>query len=269
MLVWVAAMSWLIAHDVWPGVSAKDPPLLRVTDWLRNEGRQAQYAILDDSGEMGTVWTTYLIDANSILRQDIIWIKRLTVPLCPLRIYIDSTFTLAGVLDDFKLKLRNDRNQMVLHGERFHSYFSFELQMDLDAEPRLFKVPIYDGGTVAAAFSPLSQLSDLRVGQRWRVQVFNPVAALTGLGARFVPKIVEVTGEDRIVTEDGVIPCWVVQAAGTRAFVDSEGAVRIQELTLPVVGKIRVIRSSSFDEAARHRVQQWSPGERRKSDGDV
>lgn len=257
--LWLAAMSWLVAHDVWPGVSAKEPPLLQVTDWLKTEGRQSEFTIFDDSGKMGTIWTTYLIDGTSILRHDIIWIERLPFPVCPLRTSIDSTFSLAGELDDFRLTLRNAETRLMLHGERFPSDFSFEFEMGLGEPAKLFKLPLHDGGTIAASFSPFSQLSDLKVGQRWRMQVFNPLAALTGLGERFLPMLVEVTGEEDIVTGQGVLRCLVVEASNTKAWVDSNGAVQVQELTMPLVGKIRIIRESGFDEAGRRSVQRWVP----------
>ncbi len=252
-------MSWLVAHDVLPGVTAEDPPPLKITDWLRTDGRRAEFTIFDQSGKMGTIWTSYLIDTSSILRQDLVWIDRLPVPMCPLRTSIDSAFTLAGDLDDFKLTLRNADTHLELHGERFHSDFSFSFRVGRIGKPKLFKLPLRNGGTIAAAFRPFSQLSDLQVGRRWRMQVFNPLAALTGIGERFVPLLVEVTGEETIAVGDHVVHCLVVEAPNAKAWVDARGAVQVQELTIPVVGRIRIVREASFDEDARQRVQQWAP----------
>jgi len=251
-------MSWLVAHDVWPGVSADDPPPLRAGEWIQHEGRQAHYTIYDKDGPLGAIWTSYLIDPTSLQRRDLIWIDRLPLPIAPLRTVIDSTFTADGLLDEFSLRLRNAGADVFLHGERFHSSFSFKLQMGRTAEPRLFTLPLADGGTIAAAFHPFAQLQDIHVGQRWRMQVFNPVAALTGVGDRFLPMLVEVTGEEDIVTNAGVTHCLVVEAPNVTAWVDRRGVVHVQETQLPLVGRIRVVRELEFDEEARKEAQRWT-----------
>lgn len=251
-------MSWLVAHDVWPGVSADDPPPLQVNDWLRDEGRQTQYTIHGKDGPMGTIWTSYLIDATSIQRRDLVWIERLPVPIVPLRTTVDSVFTVDGVLDEFTLRIRNPQADIRLHGERFHSSFSFKLEMDPTADPQLFTLPLADGGTIAAAFNPFAHLDDIRVGQRWRMQIFNPVAALTGIGSRFLPLLVEVTGEEDIVTAAGVERCLVVESPNAKAWVDRHGIVHVQEATLPLIGRIRIVREPDFDEPARQEAQKAS-----------
>lgn len=246
--LWLAAMGWLFAHDVWPAWTAHEPPRLRPTRWLAGQGKRAQHIISDELGPMGTLWTTYLVDDMSVQRQDLIWIERLPANLAPLRVQIDSTFTTDGLLDELTVRFENQDGKMELHGERFHSGFSFMLQAG--ATEHLFKVPLTDGSIISGAFNPFEQLTDLEVGQTWRMQVFNPVAALTGIGDQFIPMLVEVTGRGTIATADGEHDCLVVQSLSAKAWVDARGVVIAQEVTLPVVGRIRITRQSDFDENA-------------------
>ena len=250
---WLAAMGWLVAYDVWPRFNALEAPPLHVTDWLAGEGRRTRYTIHDEFGRMGTIWSEYFIDDLSVQRRDLIWIERLPVGETPMRMKIQSKFTAEGVLDEITFHLNTAGPPLMrLHGERFRTHFSFTL--DMGGKSRRLKIPLTDGDVISGAFSPFPLLADLRVGQRWRVQVFNPVAVLTGLGDRFISMLMEVTGEERITVGDRQVNCMVVECSGTKAWVDARGAVQVQEATLPLLGTLRLVRESFFDEEARHFV---------------
>jgi hypothetical protein len=90
------------------------------------------------------------------------------------------------------------------------------------------------------------------------MQVFNPVAAVTGLGDRFIPMLVEVTREEKILRGGEEINCLVVESAHARAWVDEHGAVQKQEMTLPLVGRTRIVREAGYDDQARQRVKKMS-----------
>ncbi len=266
--LWLAAMSWLVAHDIWPGLTAQDPPALKVTDWLRNEGSRSQLTITNEHGRLGTIWTIYRVEGKTIRRDDVVWIERFPLDIAPLRIIGESLFTAEGVLDEFTLRLDNPDTAMRLHGERFHADFSFTFECG----PlfNTYKVPLIDGGIITDAFNPFVDLGDLHVGRTWRMQVFNPVSVLTGLGDRFVSMLVTVTGEERINTGVWEGNCAVVESEGAKAWVDVRGVVQLQEMTLPLVGKIRIVRESGFDDqglslvrrgnAVRFppRIKQWT-----------
>lgn len=102
--IWLLAMSWLVAHDILPHWTASTPPALRSSDWLGGEASRSQFTIYDGLGEMGTVWTEYLVDERSIRRDDLVWIDRLPVDLAPVRIGVESMFTGDGVLDEFTVR---------------------------------------------------------------------------------------------------------------------------------------------------------------------
>ena len=136
---------------------------------------------------------------------------------------------------------------MKLHGERFHADFSFELDTGY-GRSHTFKLPLSESALIASGFNPLASLSDLHVGQTWRMQVFNPVSAVLGVGDRFLPLLVEVTGEETINTMDGPTACLLVETnTGTRAWVSPDGMVYRQSAVLPVGGTLTIVREP-FDE---------------------
>jgi hypothetical protein len=257
-------MSWLIAHDIAPHWTASLPPALQSGDWLK-DGKKIQFTLSDRLGPMGSVWTEYLVDASSLRRDDLIWIDRLPVDLAPLRIAVESVFTAEGVLDEFSIRLETGgagRASVCLHGERFHSDFSFSLESG--PFQRSFKIPLVESGLFSGAFHPFGALTDLHVGQRWRMQVVNPISLVTGIGNEFIPLLVEVTGEERIDTPDGEVNCFVVDSPNARAWVDARGNVRAQEMKLPMLGTMRLQREPRFDEkaysAARNDSTALRPG---------
>jgi hypothetical protein len=258
--LWLAAMGWLVAHDVWPVWTAQDPPRLTATDWLKGKGNKAQFTVFCDNAPVGTIWTNYLIGSASVQRYDLIWIERFPIGIAPLRVNVDSTFTGEGLLDELSVYLVNGDASVSLHGERFHADFSFTLKSG--TIERAFKIPLTHGELIAGAFNPFTQLTDLRVGQTWWMQVFNPVAALTGVGDRFISMLVEVTGEETIATPEGERRCLVVQSPNAKAWVDARGAVLAQEMTLPVAGKIRIVREADFDEEGMIAVRRKTLGPR-------
>lgn len=265
--IWLLAMGWLVAHDIAPHWTASPPPALQSGDWLK-DGTKIQFTLSDEFGPMGSVWTEYLVDERSLRRDDLIWIHRLPLDFAPLRIAVESVFTAAGVLDEFSIRLETGASDMApirLHGERFHADFSFTLESG--PLERSFKIPLVESGLFSGAFHPFGALTNLQVGQRWRMQVVNPITMVTGIGNQFIPLLVEVTGEERIETPEGDVNCFVVDSPNARAWVDARGNVRAQEMTLPMLGKMRLQREPRFDEkayiAARNDSAAFRPGRRR------
>ena len=121
--LWLASMSWLVVHDVMPGLTAQDPPHVVVSDWLKGDGAESQYAISGASGRLGTLWTTFMADEASVHRYDLVWIDRFPMPLAPFRVRATSAYTHLGVLDEFQMVVENDTTRMKLRGERFHADF--------------------------------------------------------------------------------------------------------------------------------------------------
>lgn len=247
--VWVVAMAWLVAHDVWPRWTAQDAPPLTVTEALRSDERITQQTIRDDAGRVGSIWTEYLIDPQSVRRTDTVYLERLSVPITPLRIIMDSVFTSEGILDEFTVLLENPDARLELHGERFHADFSFRLKWD--TVEKLYKMPLSEGGLISGVVNPFSRLSGLRVGQRWRMQMFNPLAVLTGFGDRFTSVLVEVTGVEPLTVRGRTRDHFIVESPNARAWVAPDGSVPLQEVRLPFFGKLRISADEVVDEPRR------------------
>jgi len=262
---WLISMGWLVSHDVLPGVTAKDPPAVKVNDWLRNEGNEAQYEIMGREGPIGTIWTTWHIQDPTVQRRDIVWIDHLPIATTPMRVIVHSVFTAEGILDEFTLRFANQHTFTELHGERFHADFSFRLT-STDFPAATFKLPLSEAGLIAGAFNPFTQLAGLEVGDRWRMQVYNPVAAITGYGEPFIPLLVEVKRKESIATPEGIVPCFVVEANNARAWVDAKGVVWEQEINMPLVGQLRITRADTFDADAQREARDTVLGGRDESD---
>lgn len=247
VVFWLAAMSWLVARDLWPAWTAQSPPLLKISDRIEKEGHRGQSGLYDRLGRVGTIWTVYRPGENRVVREDIVRIDRFSLPIAPLALTVNSVFTADGLLDEFTVRIVKDRLNMRLHGERFHADFSFEFDIGRH-RAHTFKLPLSEAGLITSGFNPLASLSDLHVGQKWRMQVFNPLSAVLGVGDRFIPMIVEVTGEETINTMDGPTRCLVVESnTGTRAWVSPDGIVYRQTAVLPVGGGLSIVREA-FDE---------------------
>lgn len=257
--LWLAAMGWLVAHDVWPALTAQEPPLLQPTDWLREEGRQAQFTLYHDEIEIGTIWTEYTVGQTSVQRTDVIWIQQFPLPIAPLRLLVTSVFTPDGLFDEFTVALARRGTNLNLHGERFHADFSFEFRNGPITST--FKIPLTSGDLIGGGFNPFGQLTDLRVGQTWRMQVFNPVAVLTGVGRPFSPLLVRVTEKTTLDQPTGAVECFVVKAAGVTAWVDESGTTVAQEVDVPLLGRL-TIRAETLDVSYRQRALSLLPKRR-------
>lgn len=251
---WVAATGWLVKHDLLPVWTASPAPSPLRADWLA-EGRtvELQCGVFRDNGRIGTMWTIYRYRPQVIEREDLILLEDLVPQLPSLRVEGGATFTPEGALDSLKVELRvsNHGFPITLSGERFPQDFAFTLDAGLGGI-KPFKVPIGEADMIAEAFNPFTTLPKLSVGQSWRMQVINPLAALLNLSEKFRPVVVRVTGREKRATNFGARDCFVVEAEGVTAWVDDEGVVQVQEVRLPIGSTIRLLRER-YDETL-HRI---------------
>ncbi|HUU84280.1 MAG TPA: hypothetical protein VM243_12325 [Phycisphaerae bacterium] len=264
ILFWLASMTWLVWQDVWPGLTAGDPP----SAVLDTDGAQpisCQVGLYNRHDQrIGTAWTTYSGIRDARQREDVVYLHYFaTLGRC--LVEIDSAFTPEGQLDEFDLSVwadgipfptivdRNtgqDQGQVHLRGERFASVYGFTLFTG-PVRWETFKIPASQAGLIGDVFRPFGALPDLEVGQSWRMQVVNPVAAVTGFGDRFITLLVRVTGRETITTADGRdVECLIVEAPNVKAWVDENGLVLEQRAELPVGGTITA-RAEAFDPQAR------------------
>ncbi len=249
VVFWLVATAWLVWKDIVPAWTAQDPPKIVASDWVRQYGRRAQFGIFDSRGRrVGSVWTHYAGGVSSE-REDEIYLNGLPL-LGPTPIYIDirSKFNMEGMLDEIDIALLGFWDPIRIHGERFHSQFA--LGIDRGAAKNVIKIDLNLAGTFSDAFRPFDAMPNLFVGRSWRMQVFNPIAAVTGIGAEFIPMVVRVVRREVIQVDGRPRDCFVVETTNARAWVErSSGVVLVQEVTLPVGGTYTV-RYETYDDAA-------------------
>ncbi len=267
---WLATMSWLFAHDVYSALTAAEAPTLSMTDASRRANARTQFTILDASDrELGSIWSVVLPGDSAPRREDFIWLDQLPLPIGPVRIRVDSTFTDQGALDEFSVSADCPGATASIHGERFYAAFSFTLEGWI-GDRRInenFKIPLSDGESLSASVHPFLPLTGLEVGRSWQMQVLNPLSAITGMGAKFDSVLVTVIDRETISTAAGMIACYVVQAPRAKAWIDDVGVVQAQEVELPMLGRFRFVRQSDFDEvslSARRQVSLFDRKDQRR-----
>ncbi|MEE9296771.1 MAG: hypothetical protein V3W34_17645 [Phycisphaerae bacterium] len=251
VLFWVIATSWLVWHDIVPVWTAQDPPKVVASNWVRRHGEKVQFGVYDESGRwIGGIWTEYS-SATSTDREDEIYFDDLPV-LGPACVHVKSIFDVDGRLDEIDISVLGAWDPVRIHGERFPSQFAFKI--DAGAFQQTFKIDLDLAGMFSATFRPFDAMPELSVGQAWRMQVFNPIAAVTGIGDKFIPMLVSVVGREVIRIDGRLRDCFIVQASGVKAWVErSSGVVLHQEITLPIGGTITV-RYERYDDDARRRA---------------
>ncbi len=237
-------MGWLVWHDIVPAWTAQQPPSVVRREWVGRWGKQAQYGIYGANKiRIGGIWTRYS-GGSSTDRDDAIYIHDFPM-LGPAYIEIRSAFNPEGRLDEVDIAVLGNWKPIRIHGERYHKEFAF--RVDAGTFQQVFKIDLALAGTFSDMFHPFDAMPDIKVGQSWRMQVFNPVAAVLGVGDRFTPMLVEVVGREIIHINGGVKDCFVVEAPGVKAWVRRiSGQVLIQEVTLPVGGTF-VVKLEPYD----------------------
>ena len=248
VVFWSVATGWLVWHDVVPVWTAQEPPRVVASHWVSRFGGKAQLGVFDDAGRrIGGIWTTYN-SATSTDRIDDIYFDDLPV-LGPAGVHVQSAFDIDGRLDEIDISVMGAWDTVRIHGERFPSKFAFKV--DAGAFRQTFKIDLDLAGMFSSTLRPFDAMPNLTVGQAWRMQVFNPISAVTGIGDKFIPMLVRVTGRDAIRIDGRLRDCFIVEASSVKAWVErNSGLVLIQEITLPVGGTITV-RHESYDAAAR------------------
>ena len=68
--------------------------------------------------------------------------------------------------------------------------------------------------------------------------------------------LVTVTDREKHLTETGPRDCFVVQSDYAKAWVDERGVVHEQQIELPIVGTLRIVRQSEYDQSAYARAKK-------------
>jgi hypothetical protein len=124
---------------------------------------------------------------------------------------------------------------------------------------------------IGESMNPFASLPTLRVGQSWRMQMLDPLAAVLTGKTDFKPVVATVTGMETIPhpTEPGrTVECFVVvtSPASSKAWVDAKGTVFRQEAELPGVGRVTMIKEA-YSERQREEARLRTASGRAASQG--
>ena len=252
VLFWLVSMGWLVHHDIIPRWTARDAPRYAPGDWLTERLRSSQVRIEDaHNHRVGTAWSVYASSAGRLSRRDVLVLTRFPM-LGPVRIVAESDFTPQGALDAFHLDVFGVGKPVTLVGEQYSGQFAFQLKIG-SLPFQYFKVDARVCAMLGDALRPFSALPNLEVGQSWRMQVINPVAVVSGIGAKTLPTVVRVTGRESIAHAGGREACFVVRADRVTAWVSDDGLVLRQRIESPWGGTFDVI-DEPFDQSALDRA---------------
>jgi hypothetical protein len=253
-------MSALFVRDIWPAWSAQDAPPVKPAQLEALSGRGFQYELLDDQGRrVGMAWARISgTDYSATVRGTLVLTRFRLLP--SVRVETETTFDREGALDSFSLHVYGlPMTRIHARGERRGIYFPCELH----AGPFHREVNLEMSATrlIGGSFRPFSYLPKLEVGQSWRMQLLDPLSAITGGQPRFKSLVARVTREETITHQGQSVRCHVVETSPqtVTAWVGPDGAVLLQEVDLPAIGLLR-IRAEPYDSSLRERmIQQIGP----------
>jgi hypothetical protein len=252
VLLWVSAMTALFVRDVWPAWSAQDAPPLNRKQLADLPQRQEQFGIFKAGGErIGTARSDLQATPERTTIRGTIAINALGI-IPALRIESETEFDSAGGLDSFDLRVIGIAStRITVRGERRGIYFPVE--MHFGTFHRQANLDMSATRLIGDSMRPFTFLPTLHVGQSWRMQLLDPIAAALSGKTQFRPIVARVTRQETIEHLGKTVDCFVVETSPQQvtAWVDAHGRVLVQEVDLPGFGRIQA-REEPYDEDLRN-----------------
>lgn len=255
VVLWLAAMSALFVRDVLPGWTAQNPPAMGREQFMVDE--QQQVAIRKATGErIGTAWDNLTSVGGNTAVYATALLEGLK-PMPPMLIDSLTEFDPEGHLDTFRLDIYGvPMTRIKVRGEKRGIYFPVDLQVG----PMSHQANLDQAASrmIGDTLRPFSYLPKLAVGQSWRMQMLDPLSMLRGK-TQFNSIVARVVRTERIANPlkpGQQIECFVVETfpASSKAWVDGDGRVLLQEADVPMLGKI-VVSAEPYDETARNKAR--------------
>jgi len=255
-LLWLGTMGALVNQDVLPAWRAKPIPPIATRKLVERTGENHQAGIFDQNGHrIGTSWTIYMAMADIIINSTTYFESVPMLGNAPILIDSSAHMNAKDVLDKFELDFFGPPPMRIqLQGENYDPDFpcslkigTVEYQFNLDAKMV---------GMMSDVIRPFIALPELEVGASWTMELFDPWTAITQHKAEVKPVLVRVTGKEDIELEPGhVVSCFVIETHGAKAWADVNGRVLIQEVEVPLLGKL-TIRDEPYDRDSRQKARQ-------------
>ena len=246
--LWLVAMTLLVRRDLLPFWTAQDAPAQAPSD------ETFQVAIRNAAGvRLGTTWvrmapTQSITTVRSTTFLDLRSATGVLAVPGPMIFDTNLAYQTGGVLDQFRLRVEGAPLPIQVVGERCRSDFACTitfgtLKKTLSLDGRLTEY-------LSETLRPFTHLENLRVGQRWRIRLLDPISLLRGGNLDLKMQVVTVTKREAISHDGRQTDCFRVETEGAVAWVDESGRVLRQEVLIPLLGKW-TLTDEPYDPKAR------------------
>jgi hypothetical protein len=252
----------IFVRDVLPHWVPNDVPPNDAQMLSPGDERFVQVGIYNDDGvRIGTSWTSSqrkaageFVGVNTVTIFGPVTLPAITIP----RLRIDSDIILRTStqrVDEVNIKVYGVDVPIQLKCEamptgEFPCHWTVGPQSGdvvLDGE-----LPAMLGDVVR----PFDRLPNLYVGQTWRLKLVDPLKALLpqleNSGIEIEPLVFRVTGREKLVWSGREVEVFVVDGGETTAYVDDDGRVLRQEVSVPLLGRLVLIDEPYSDRSREH-----------------
>lgn len=244
---WLFSLAALVWHDVWPAWTAGSPPT-QVPTAQGGAPIRMQFAISARMyGPIGQSWTEFWrIESGAVARST----TRLKAPFLPRTVLVESHlgFDKMDHLDELKLWVSGLAMKVEVEAASYGE--DFPCIITIGEQRHTFTLRQDMASVFAEVLRPFVYLKGLHVGQTWRIASINPLGSLWGEDPSPQPVVAKVVGREPIEHLGRTVDCFRVQTQGAVAWVDDEGQVLLQEVDLPMLGKVSIRLLDGFDEEA-------------------
>jgi hypothetical protein len=245
--VWLCSLAGLVWHDVWPVWTAGWPPV-QVPAGEAEKPVRMQFAIDSQRfGRMGQSWAEFRqLDTGAIARSTTLLESGALRKA--IRVESHTGFNNKGRLDEFRLWVYGLPVQVTIEAASYGG--DFPCIVTVGDERHEFTLQQETASALAEVFRPFVYLKGLHVGQTWRIASINPLGSLWGEDPAPEPVVARVAGRESIQYLGQTVPCFRVETRGAVAWVDDQGQVLLQEVELPMLGKVSIRLLDGFDQEA-------------------
>lgn len=253
----------LVQRDLVPRWFAGDPPTPRAFNTTGSLDKTTQTGIFDREGRrLGFVWTEIKRSKLDLIRYDIdclLFALQLPGAMLPtarfemqMRYVVDEQGKRPR-LDELSVKVTGFDARIELKGEHIPPD-DFPCTWQFDTQRGSFVLPEHATRSLNHAFRPFHDLTELYVGQSWRVDLINPLAgAVPGANIHQLihdDALVEVKRQEQLQHHGKTYVTHVIESGKVRAWVALDGSVLRQTLELPLFGQL-VMLDEPYDKVQR------------------
>jgi len=254
----LAVNAALLMRDLVPSWTAGDPPAVSVLLQDTGTEKRSQTGLFDKSGRrIGCTWTrsTRSTDKNATRSWTVLEALTLSADAITPRLLIDTKLEYQddGRLESLDTTVQGMGMRIELVGQ-FVPPNDFPCEWQFGEQRGMFQLPGNATRATGNLLQPFENLSTLRVGQSWRVQMFNPLGGLLGgwhgNSMASEPIIVRVDRIEYIQHNNLGVKAFVIEAERLRAWVTPLGRVVRQEVNLPLLGTL-TLEQEPYDDFLR------------------